>query len=147
MTTSLLFVCLGNICRSPLAEGVMRHMASPDLRIDSAGTGDWHSGDAPDSRAQAVAAARGYDISAQRARQVSTDDFAHFDLILAMDARNLDDLRQNPAFPGRAHVAQFLPYAGLASPLDVPDPWYSGDFDGTLDLIETACARIAAQLQ
>jgi protein-tyrosine phosphatase len=142
MISSILFICLGNICRSPMAEGVMRQLAGNRLKVDSAGTGNWHAGDTPDSRAQAVAAARGYDISAQRARQVCADDFTRFDLILAMDARNLADIAALPAHPGTAKLAQFLPFAGLSSPVDVPDPWYTGDFDGVLDLIETACTRI-----
>ena len=147
MISSILFICLGNICRSPMAEGVMRQLAGNRLKVDSAGTGNWHAGDTPDSRAQAVAAARGYDISAQRARQICADDFTHFDLILAMDGRNLADIAALPAHPGTAKLAQFLPFAGLSSPVDVPDPWYTGDFEGALDLIETACTRILKALK
>lgn len=147
MTSSILFICLGNICRSPMAEGVMQHLAGDRLKVDSAGTGNWHAGNAPDSRAQAAAAARGYDISAQRARQICAEDFTRFDLILAMDGNNLADIAALPTYPGTAKLAQFLPFAGFSSPVDVPDPWYTGDFNGVLDLIESACTRILRAIE
>jgi len=96
---AICFVCLGNICRSPTAEGVMRHQVdaaglADRIAIDSAGTGDWHVGEPPDTRAQAAARIRGYDLSALRARQVSAADFERFDLLLAMDEANLAELRR-----------------------------------------------------
>jgi protein-tyrosine phosphatase len=130
-------VCLGNICRSPTAEAVLRaklHGAGlgDRVEVDSAGTGDWHIGSPPDARSQRHAARRGYDLSALRARQVSEDDFHRFDLILAMDHDNLADLqRLAPDSPARAELRLF-------AEVEVPDP-YSGGPDGferVLDLVE-----------
>jgi len=129
-----------------MAEGVMRHLAGPSLHVESAGTGGWHKGDSPDPRAQAATTLRGYDISAQQARQIHPDDFTRFDLILAMDHSNLADLRVSQPSASTAKLAAFLPYAGLTQPRDVPDPWYTGDFEGVLTLIETACARLKAHI-
>jgi protein-tyrosine phosphatase len=139
----ILFVCLGNICRSPTVEGVARQLAAreaPHLRLefDSAGTADYHIGEPPDQRSQQAARARGYDISSLRARQVKPDDFRRFDLLLAMDEDNLRDLRRlAPA--GLAERARlFLAYWPQAPVNAVPDPYY-GDgkgFDAVLDLAE-----------
>ena len=132
----VLCVCLGNICRSPAAEGVLRALI-PDLSVDSAGTGGWHVGDPPYGPMQAAARARGYDLSGLRARQFTVDDFTEFDLIIAMDAQNLADI-------------EALRPAGNATPvwlmaeIDVPDPYYTRDFDGCLDIIEKA-ARLMQQ--
>jgi protein-tyrosine phosphatase len=143
MTTSILFVCLGNICRSPSAEGVARKMA-PDLVLDSAGTGGWHAGEAPYAPMQAAALARGYDLSDLRARQFRRADFTKFSLILAMDRSNLADIEaQRPegnATPLRLFTDYLGPENAHFGTLDVPDPWYTRDFDATLDLIE-ACTR------
>jgi protein-tyrosine phosphatase len=133
-------VCLGNICRSPTAEAVLRRKlqaAGLDGRVevDSAGTGSWHIGSPPDARSQRHAARRGYDLSALRARQVSEDDFHRFDLILAMDHDNLADLqRLAPDGPARAQVRLFAEVA-------VPDPYTGGPegFERVLDLVE-ACS-------
>ena len=126
----VLMVCLGNICRSPAAEGVMRARA-PDLELDSAGTSGWHIGDPPYGPMQTAAAARGYDLSGFRARQFTVADFDSFDLIIAMDAQNQADIeRLRPA--GNA-----TPVLMMAS-RDVPDPYYTRDFDGCLDMIEDA---------
>ncbi len=138
MTTSVLFVCLGNICRSPLAEGVMRHLveaSGADVEIDSAGTGDWHIGHAPDPRAQAEALRRGLDISTLRARQVTPEDFQQFDHIVAMDAKNLADLQAMQPDDARAALSMLLDYAEGG---DVPDPYYGGDegFAETFRLVE-----------
>ncbi|MCU4653169.1 low molecular weight phosphotyrosine protein phosphatase [Roseibacterium sp. SDUM158016] len=139
--TRILCVCLGNICRSPTAEAVLgAHL--PGVEIDSAGTGGWHVGEPPYGPAIRAAAARGYDLSAQRARQVSPSDFGQFDLILAMDCQNLADLRDLD--PGStAQLALFLEPLGGG---DVPDPYYTRDFDGALDLIERAAAVWAKRL-
>jgi len=125
---SILFVCLGNICRSPLAEGAFRAVAEaapgPRFHIDSAGTSDWNIGEPPDPRAIAVASRAGIDISGQRARQISHADFDRFDLILGMDARNVDRLNGLRS-GGKATVALFLDYAaGRAQ--SVPDPYDGG---------------------
>lgn len=134
----ILFLCLGNICRSPAAEGILRKLARDaglDLVLDSAGTGDWHAGDPPYPPMVAAAARRGYDLSALRARQVRPADFAGFDLILAMDGANLRDAMAIRPPGGRAEVRLFLDAAGLDG-TDVPDPYFTRDFDGALDLIE-----------
>jgi protein-tyrosine phosphatase len=144
----ILLVCLGNICRSPTAEVVLRDAVeraglADRVTIDSAGTGDWHIGNPPDPRAVAHAARRGYDLTALRARQVAAEDFDRFDWILAMDASVLDALAQlrPPAFKGR--LGLFLD-AG-----DVPDPYASGPegFEHALDLIEQASTALAAKLR
>ena len=134
----ILFVCLGNICRSPAAEGVMRALA-PDLTLDSAGTGGWHVGDAPYGPMQAAARDRGIDLSQLKARQFTSNDFAQFDLIVAMDRQNQADIER-------------LRPAGSATPVrliaeqDVPDPYYTRDFDGALDVIEAASRRLLADI-
>lgn len=143
--TSILFICLGNICRSPTAEGVFRVMSdksSHQLTIDSAGTAAWHIGKAPDSRSQAVALKRGYDLSGLRARQVSVEDFKQFDYLLAMDTNNLNDLKALAPKDFKGHLSLFtdfatIPYQGI----EVPDPYYTdGDmgFHEVVDIIEAA---------
>ncbi len=142
---SVLFVCLGNICRSPTAEGVFRHiLAERDLQdqflVDSAGTGDWHIGNPPDRRAQAAAAERGIDISNLRARQVKDSDIHHFDYVIAMDHANRHELI---TLAGEFHankVRLLLEFADIAGINEVPDPYYGGErgFDQVLDLIEQA---------
>lgn len=126
MTHSVLFVCLGNICRSPLAEGVFRALVeekgvSDRFLIDSAGTGAWHEGDPPDPRSIEIAAKFGIDISGQRARQVRSEDFGKFDTILAMDNDNLTTLRRKGG-QGSAEIRLFL----NMPPMSVPDPYYGG---------------------
>ena len=133
----ILAVCLGNICRSPTAEAVLRHHL-PFAEIDSAGTSDWHIGDAPYPPAIDAAAGRGYDLTTLRARQVTTEDFAAFDLILAMDTKNLETLEAMRPANAHAKVKRLLEYLPDAETREVPDPYYTRDFDGTLDLIEAA---------
>lgn len=142
MTHRILFVCLGNICRSPTAEAVFRHQVAqtPDLSVivDSAGTSDWHVGDPPYGPMQKAAILRGYDLSTLRARQFTSEDFSNFDLIIAMDANNLDaieDMRPQNAATTVALFTDFAPETGMDH---VPDPYYTRDFDKTLDLVETA---------
>ena len=150
----VLFVCLGNICRSPTAEGVLRHLAAQQapglaLEIDSAGTADYHIGAPPDPRSQRAALRRGIDISGLRARQVTVDDFARFDLILAMDGANLLDLRAMQPRGSRASLQLFLEYAPDLKLRDVPDP-YDRDaaaFEEVLDLITAASRGLLAVLQ
>jgi protein-tyrosine phosphatase len=150
----VLFVCLGNICRSPTAEGVLRSLAAleaPELRleIDSAGTADYHLGAAPDPRSQRAALKRGIDISGLRARQVSEDDFERFDLILAMDRQNLRALQVVKPRKARTSPKLFLDYAPQLGLRDVPDPYY-GDaaaFEEVLDLATAASRGLLAALQ
>ena len=149
MTYRILFVCLGNICRSPSAEGVLRAMAEARglrLEIDSAGTGDWHVGEPPYGPMQRAAKAQGYDLSGLRARQVSREDFHHFDLILAMDGANMANLEAIRPAGGRAELALFTDYAPETGATEVPDPYYTRDFDGTLDLVERAAEGLLARL-
>jgi protein-tyrosine phosphatase len=150
----VLFVCLGNICRSPTAEGVLRHLAAKQapqlaLEIDSAGTADYHLGAPPDPRSQHAALRRGIDISGLRARQVAEDDFARFDLILAMDGANLRELQAMQPRNSRAAVKLFLEYAPDLGLGDVPDP-YDRDaaaFEQVLDLTTAASRGLLAALQ
>lgn len=144
MTTSVLFVCLGNICRSPLAEGAMRRLVEIEaaaVRIDSAGTGDWHIGRAPDPRAQAEALRQGLDISMLRARQVTAEDFHRFDHIVAMDAQNLADLLAMRPEGAQARLSRLLDHVGGG---DVPDPYYGGDdgFTETFRLVENGARAL-----
>ena len=137
--SSVLFVCLGNICRSPLAEGVLRQAVATQnlrLRVDSAGTGDWHKGSPPDSRAMAAAARAGLDISMLRARQVRVQDFTDFTHIIAMDRQNFADLAA--LRPSSAQAQVHLLLGDNADGPDVPDPYYgdTAGFDRCLDLIE-----------
>jgi len=149
----ILFVCLGNICRSPMAEGVFRRVAADAgvahlFEIDSAGMGDWHKGDAPDSRAQKAAKSRGVDISAQSARKVELEDFDTYDLVLAMDGSNIADLHDIAPHAARPKIRRFLDYAPHLGAQDVPDPYYGGPegFDHVLDLIEAAAEGLLADL-
>lgn len=149
----LLFVCLGNICRSPIAEGVFAHIAAEAglghaFVVDSAGTGAWHVGNPPDPRARAAAAARGIGISHLRARQVTREDFSDFDLILAMDRDNLETLRRLAKGNPGDRAKLFLDFAPAAGLREVPDPYYGGPqgFEEVLDLIEAASRGLLAHL-
>jgi low molecular weight protein-tyrosine phosphatase len=149
----ILFVCLGNICRSPMAEGVLRRVAQEAgmahlFEIDSAGMGDWHKGEAPDHRAQKAARDRGADISGQSARKVELEDFDDFDLVLAMDGSNIADLYDIAPHAARDKIRRFLDYAPHVGTRDVPDPYYGGPagFDHALDLIEAAAQGLLAAL-
>jgi len=141
----ILFVCLGNICRSPTAEAVFRVVAAreaPELQfeIDSAGTAGYHVGAPPDSRTRQAALRRGYDMSALRARVVEPQDFARFDLILAMDRQNLETLQRRAPVAARERIRLFLEFAPDADATEVPDPYYGGanGFEEVLDLVEAA---------
>ncbi len=143
---SILFVCTGNICRSPTADAVMRKLV-PQLNIDSAGTHDYHVGEAPDPRSIKAAEPRGYDLSPLRARKVERADFNRFELILAMDAGHYHALSMLRPKNSKAELALFLDYVGMGS-ADVPDPYYGGskDFDACVDLVEEACGKLMVKI-
>ena len=152
--TKILFVCLGNICRSPTAEGVFRARAKSrgmlsGLHIDSAGTIATHEGEAPDPRSQAAAKKRGVDLSALRARRVRDSDFAQFDHILAMDQQNLEDLKDRAQGDTQKKIRLFLPIARGLPTDEVPDPYYGGasGFEDVLDLIEAASDALLDELR
>jgi protein-tyrosine phosphatase len=153
----VLFICMGNICRSPTAEGVMRRLVRDEglehqFEIDSAGTGSWHAGDSPDRRATAAAATRGITLEGA-ARQVRPRDFEHFDLLLAMDRENLRELRTfspDGDVAGKARLLrEFDPASSGAPDLDVPDPYYGGPdgFETALDQVEAACKGLLDALR
>lgn len=142
---SVLFVCMGNICRSPTAEAVFRQYVenaglSERIRIDSAGTHDYHIGEPPDTRTQYAARQRGYDMSSLRGRQVDAADFQHFDYVLAMDQNNLAILKRIRPEGAQSHLGLFLDFAGHHREREVPDPYYGGadGFERVLDLVEDA---------
>jgi protein-tyrosine phosphatase len=149
----ILFVCLGNICRSPTAEGVLRGIAARDfaglpLFVDSAGTADYHVGEPPDRRTVAAARRRGYDLAGLRARRVARSDFENFDHILAMDRANLAELEQLGQGVIGARLGLFLEYAPELKVAEVPDPYYGGieDFERVLDLCEAGARSLLRQL-
>ena len=147
----ILFVCLGNICRSPTAEAVLRHLASVQslagLEIDSAGTGNYHVGHAPDPRTITAARRRGLDMRGLRARQIERADFLNFDLILAMDRQNLIDCERLAPTPRRARLQLFLEFAPDCGYAEVPDPYEgdAADFERVLDLAEAGCRNLLEQ--
>ncbi|MGE5466843.1 MAG: low molecular weight protein-tyrosine-phosphatase [Ignavibacteria bacterium] len=148
---SILLVCMGNICRSPTAEGVLRALVERDgiaefFQIDSAGTHGYHVGEPPDERARQAAARRGYDLSGLRARRVGEFDFMRFDLILAMDSDNLSLLQRACPPEHRHKLRLFLEYAASFEEREVPDPYYGGDdgFERVLDLVEDAARGVIA---
>lgn len=153
-SVKVLFVCLGNICRSPTAEGIFRHLVlerglSGQIAMDSCGTGDWHHGDPPDARAQAEARARGIEISDLRGRQVAHADFARFDYIVAMDDDNFSNLRRlcPPEYVDRLYRAvSFAPQTGAD---EVPDPYYGGQkgFANVYDLLTAICEGLLARIR
>jgi protein-tyrosine phosphatase len=146
MRKRILFVCLGNICRSPAAEGVFRGLV-PEAETDSAGTARYHVGKPPYGPMQAAARARGVELSDLRARQFQSDDFLRFDLILAMDSENLADIEAQRPRDNNTPVQLFAPFAAGDGDQDVPDPYYTRDFEGCLDLIERAASGLASHLQ
>ena len=151
MAVSILFVCLGNICRSPLAEGAFRAEAERlglDVEVDSAGTGGWHQGEPPDSRAIAAARRGGVDIAGQRARKVTRADFDRFDHIFALDADNLADLEALRPAGSRARLLLLLDCVAGREGQGVADPYYGGDshFDTTWRDVTEAARAVARTL-
>lgn len=154
MKYRVLLVCMGNICRSPTAECVVRHYVRMNalgskVEVDSAGTHGYHVGEAPDSRTQRAAAARGYDLSQLRARKVARQDLDYFDLILAMDRSNLDNLRRMATPEQQAKLALFMTYARNFDDDEVPDPYYGlgHGFDLVLDMVEDAAQGLVEALK
>lgn len=156
MKKKVLFVCLGNICRSPAAEGVFRHMVKKEglahlIHVDSAGTGGWHEGESPDPRMIHHAGQRGYDLSDLEARQITTPgDFHTFDYILTMDKSNLRNVLALDTKKEHQHkVKPLTSFCRIHSTEEVPDPYYrdDGGFELVLDLIEDACSELLNQLK
>jgi len=153
MTNRVLFVCLGNICRSPTAEGVLRGIAAREfagvpLYVDSAGTADYHVGEPPDRRTVAAARRRGYDLASLRARRIARSDFESFDYILAMDRANLGELESLGGGTSKVHVGLFMEFAPELALDEVPDPYYGGieDFERVLDLCESGARGLLRKL-
>ncbi|GAB5489550.1 MAG: low molecular weight protein-tyrosine-phosphatase [Parasphingorhabdus sp.] len=152
MPTSVLFVCLGNICRSPLAEAALREeckLQSVPMVIDSAGTSDWHAGQAPDERAQKVAAKNGVEIDHLRGRVVSANDFRDFDHIVALDAQNLKNLEELRPSDGRAQLSMLSDYIDGRKGEDIADPYYGKEdgFDITWNEVTEAARSIVRELK
>jgi protein-tyrosine phosphatase len=150
----VLFVCLGNICRSPTAHGVMEALvADSDLGfkvvVESAGTGAWHIGHPPDPRSQAAAKKRGFDLSHQRARRVAVEDFHEFHHIVAMDEENVADLEALRPKGATAELSLLLSHSDEVTLISVPDPYYGGGngFEQVLDLVEQGCAGLLEELR
>ena len=151
---SVLFICMGNICRSPTAEAVFRQYVTQAglqdrIHIDSAGTHDYHIGEAPDARTQVAAKQRGYDMSQLRGRQVSADDFGRFDYLLAMDDANLAILKKLRPRDAQSHLGLFLEFAERHHEREVPDPYFGGadGFERVLDMVEDAANGLLQHIQ
>lgn len=147
MQVRVLMVCLGNICRSPLAEGILDAMTGDNVFVDSAGTAGYHVGSPPDPRSVAVARKNGLDISAQRCRQFRTEDFDDFDYIFAMDRENLANIQRMARQEKDLEKIQLLLYDSDGGISEVPDPYYGGDngFDLVFRMIEDACLRLSRE--
>lgn len=150
MPVSILMVCLGNICRSPLAEGIMRSKLSEDFVVDSAGTGGWHAGELPDKRSITTAKSKGIDITNQRARQFKIADFTTFDYIFVMDNSNYKDvIALAPNEEAKSKVKLILNELFPNENVDVPDPYYGGQegFENVYNILDQACDEIAKKLK
>lgn len=154
MTYRVLLVCMGNICRSPTAEGVLRHFIKINnlgdkVEVDSAGTHGYHVGEAPDSRTQRAAAVRGYNLSQLRARKVARQDLDYFDLILAMDKSNFDNLQRMASPEQLGRIKLFMSYSRNFDDDEVPDPYYGlgHGFDLVLDMVEDASLGLIDEIK
>ena len=152
--TSVLFVCMGNICRSPSADGIFRHRLAQtgwrdEVAVDSAGTHSYHIGHAPDERTQAAAQRRGYDLSALRARRVQAGDFERFDWIVAMDNANVAELMARCPAEYRHKIVRLMDFSTRYDATEVPDPYYGGGqgFETVLDYIEDGVDGLLARLE
>lgn len=150
----VLFVCLGNICRSPTAHGVFEKLVKDAglqhlIEIDSCGTGAWHVGEAPDERTQKKAKDKGYDLSYLRARKLNKEDFEKFDYILSMDTRNLADVIKKAPATYNGTIKLFLDYSQERNILEVPDPFYGDDetFERVFNLVESTCKGLMQELK
>ena len=154
MSYRVLLVCMGNICRSPTAEGVLRHFIKINglgdkVEVDSAGTHGYHVGEAPDQRTQRAASVRGYNLSQLRARKVARQDLDYFDLILAMDKSNLDNLQRMAMPEQQAKIKLFMDFARNFDDDEVPDPYYGlgHGFDLVLDMVEDASQGLVEDIR
>ena len=154
MPYGILFVCMGNICRSPTADGVFRQKVAEQglgqqVRVDSAGTHNYHPGNPPDSRAQAAAKRRGYDLSSLRARQINAADYTSFDLILVMDQDNLAVLQDDCPSEQQHKLRLLTEFCQVRKASVVPDPYYGGadGFEHVLDLVEDACEGLLVHVR
>lgn len=154
MKVAVLFVCMGNICRSPTAHGVFESLVSQQglqdvILVESAGTGSWHVGEPPDRRAQQAALQRGYELGQLRARQVAAEDFTRFDYLLAMDSDNLAELEAMKPRTFEGELKLFLDYASGDCEREVPDPYYggAGGFERVLGLVENAAAGLLSHIR
>ncbi|SEQ17242.1 protein-tyrosine phosphatase [Ectothiorhodospira magna] len=154
MKIRVLFVCMGNICRSPIAHGVFEHLVlqsglADRIEVDSAGTHAYHVGELPDSRARRTAKARGLDLSSQRARHATPADLQHFDYVLVMDEDNLAHMRRLGEAGQRLHLSLLMTFAQQHQEKEVPDPYYGGEagFERVMDMIEDASAGLLAHIR
>jgi protein-tyrosine phosphatase len=152
MSYSVLFVCLGNICRSPMAEAVFRELIKGEglenaITVDSAGTGDWHIGHPPHEGTRALLDRYAISYSGMKARQLAKSDGGSFDLIIAMDTRNEQDIRESLGLPVKAEIIRFLSLLPEKGIVDVPDPYYSGNFDEVFELVKEGSEKLLEKVK